>query len=361
MAEPGGVAVLVAGAARAGVTSVAYRLRERVPDCRVVEAHELTPGQVPVVLVWVVSATAPMTAAECVQAGAVAARAGAIIAVVNKIDDHRRWWHVLAANEARWPSPTWVAAAAAPRLGVPRIDDVAAALAHQLSDPLSVRRAAARAREAERAAYARRRVQLQQLRLELTSMVRRRCFAARAELVAQVATMRNRAQVEDLVRGRCQQIRADIEEELDAQVAARAPLPVLPDSPPPPFPSGRRLETQLMVVLGLGFGVGAALVVARLIATLTTGPGWASAAGGVVGVALTAWVVRARGLLHDRARWERWTADVLAALRIELEEAVASRMLTADTGPSAAVSALLNAGFNPSRRPETTDFAVTEQ
>ncbi|KMO69500.1 hypothetical protein [Mycolicibacterium obuense] len=357
MAEPGGVAVLVAGAARAGVTSMARRLRERVPDCRVVEAHELTPGQVPVVLVWVVSATAPMTAAECVQASAAAASAGAIIAVVNKIDDHRQWRPVLAANEARWPSPTWVAAAAAPRLGVPRIDDVAAALAQQLSDPLSVRRAAARAREAERAAYARRRVQLQQLRLELTSTVRHRCFAARAELLARVATMRHSAQVEDLVRSRCQQIRADIEAELDAQVTARAPLPVLPDSPPPPFPSGRRLETQLMVVLGLGFGVGAAVVVARLIATLTTGPGWASAAGGVVGVALTAWVVRARGLLHDRARWERWTADVLAALRIELEEAVASRMLTV----SAVDSAGHNAGHNPSQRRETTDFAVTER
>ena len=336
---------------------MARRLRERVPDCRVVEAHELTPGQVPVVLVWVVSATAPMTAAECVQASAAAASAGAIIAVVNKIDDHRRWRPVLAANEARWPSPTWVAAAAAPRLGVPRIDDVAAALAQQLSDPLSVRRAAARAREAERAAYARRRVQLQQLRLELTSTVRHRCFAARAELLARVATMRHSAQVEDLVRGRCQQIRADIEAELDAQVTPRAPLPVLPDSPPPPRRRSRDPARPSTGFPGDDRTGTAAVVVARLIATLTTGSGWASAAGGVVGVALTAWVVRARGLLHDRARWERWTADILAALRIELEESVASRVLTV----SAVDSAGHNAGHNPSQRRETTDFAVTER
>ena len=70
-------------------------------------------------------------------------------------------------------------------------------------------------------------------------------------------------------------------------------------------------------------------------------------------MALTAWVVRARGLLHDRARWERWTADVLAALRIELEEAVASRVLS--------VSAVDSADLNPSRWRETTDFAVTER
>lgn len=323
--------MLVAGAARAGVTSVVERLRERMPDHRFVEVNELPSGHAPVAVVWVVSATAPMTPAESGLAATVAAACDAVIAVVNKIDDHRAWRQVLAANTARLPAATWVTAAAAPRLGPPCVGDLTAALAAQLADPTVVRRSAARARETERAAHTRRRYQLQQLRIELTSTVRQRCIAARAELVAEVSTMRGRGQVEDLVRARCAQVRADVETQLTRAVGELTLTP----GPPMPLPAaGRRLETQLMAVLGVGFGVGVALVVARLTATLPIGPGWASAAGGVAGIALSAWVVRARRLLHDRAHWERWAGDVVAALRIELEDAVAGRLLALDAAQS---------------------------
>ncbi len=352
MAEPAHVeVVLVAGASRAGVTSVADRLRERMPDRRFVELPELVHGQLPIAVVWVVSATAPMTPDECARAGP---RAGAVVAVVNKIDDHRCWRQVLVLNAARLPTATWVAAAAAPRLGAPRIDDVATALAQQLADPSLAPRATARAREAERAAHARRRHQLHQLRFELMSAARHRCLAARAELLAEVSTMRSSRQVEDTVRTRCQQIRADLEAQLEEQVAVPADAPVAPpQSLTTPLTAGRRLETQLMVVLGAGFGVGVALVVARVTAALTTGPGWAWAAGGVAGLALTAWVVRVRGLLADRARWERWTSDVVAAVRIELEDVVAGRILAA-MPPSMPTAA-------SRRQPKTTDFVVTDR
>ncbi|MEH3141074.1 MAG: hypothetical protein PGN37_13005 [Mycobacterium kyogaense] len=333
MAEP----VLVAGAARAGVTSVADGLRTRMPDQRFVEAAELLPHQVPAAVVWVVSATAPMTSTESLRAAAEAAHTDAIVAVVNKIDDHRGWRRVLAVNEIRVPGASWVAVSAAPRLGTPRLDALVAALTAQLADPTLARRNAARSRDVRRAAHARRRHQLHQLRIELTSTVRQHCITARADLLAGTSTMRSSTEVEDRVRGRCADVRAEVEATLRARVAAITPAPVVPSAPPwrPPTlppPAGRRLETQLMVVLGAGFGVGAALAVARLTASLITG-GWAATAGGVAGVALTAWVVRARGLLHDRARWERWAGDVVAALRVELEDAVAGRLAAVESSP----------------------------
>ncbi|MBX7449191.1 hypothetical protein GR927_14435 [Mycolicibacterium sp. 3033] len=332
--------VLVAGPARAGVTSVADRLRERMPDRRFAELAELAPGQAPVAVVWVVSATAPMTPAECVAAATVSAGTDAVVAVVNKTDDHRAWRHVLAVDTTRMPAATWVTAAAAPRLGPPRVDELTAALTAQLADPTLTRRNSARARDAERAAQARARHQLQQLRLELQSTVRQRCIAARAELTDEVSAMRGRRQVEGRVRAHCAQVRADVEAQLARGVAeltpAQAPAPLPPGRPPMPLPAGRRLDTQLMAVLGVGFGVGVALVVARLTATLAVGAGWASAAGGVAGIALSTWVVRARALLHHRARWERWVGDVVAALRIELEDSVAGRLLALDAAQSAA-------------------------
>ncbi|MEW5812789.1 MAG: hypothetical protein AB1925_25485 [Actinomycetota bacterium] len=329
--------VLVAGATRAGVTSVADRLREQLPEHRFIEAHELRSGQAPVAVVWVVSATAPMPPSQRARFDAVTACTGAVVAVVNKIDDHRGWRQVLAANRARVPAATWVAASAAPRVGKPCVDDVVTALARQLADPTLVRRNAARAAQAERAGHAQSRYRLHQLRLELIAGVRRRCAAARAELLTEVATMRGRAEVEDRVRRRCHEIHDEVCAELEARVTELTALPVPPAPRPacaPAFLPSRRLETQLMVVLGAGFGFGVALVVARLAASLTSSPGWALGAGGVAGVAVTVWVVRVRGLLHDRAVWERWVGDVVAALRTDIEEVVSSRLLAVEAAGS---------------------------
>lgn len=86
-----------------------------------------------------------------------------------------------------------------------------------------------------------------------------------------------------------------------------------------------------MTVLGGGFGLGVALVISRLfvgVAPELTAAG--SVAGGLVGVALTVWVVRARGLLHDRALLERWVHEVTAGVRSSVEEKVAAGLLAAE-------------------------------
>ena len=115
------------------------------------------------------------------------------------------------------------------------------------------------------------------------------------------------------------------------------PAPPVPAAPPrpevgaPPLKS-RRLETQLMMILGAGFGLGVAVVVTRLFAGLAPGLTIAGlVVGGLVGLVLTVWVVGIRGLLHDRAVLDRWITDVTTALRSTVEERVATRVLTAET------------------------------
>ncbi len=57
-------------------------------------------------------------------------------------------------------------------------------------------------------------------------------------------------------------------------------------------------------------------MVARLLAGPAAGfTAAGAAAGGAAGLAVTVWVVRARGLLHDRAVLDRWVQDATAALR----------------------------------------------
>jgi hypothetical protein len=91
------------------------------------------------------------------------------------------------------------------------------------------------------------------------------------------------------------------------------------------------LETQLTMVLGAGFGFGVALAVTRLFAGLAPGLTIAGlVAGGLVGLALTVWVVGIRGLLQDRAVLDRWVTDVTATWRAVVEERVATRVLAAE-------------------------------
>jgi hypothetical protein len=94
-----------------------------------------------------------------------------------------------------------------------------------------------------------------------------------------------------------------------------------------------------MTVLGLGFGLGIALASSRLLAGVAPGLSAAgSAAGAVAGLALVVWVVRARGLLHDRALLDRWVGEVAATLRYRGEAMVAERLLGAESALVAARS-----------------------
>lgn len=359
--------VLVTGPPRAGVTSLVAELRRRMPDCRFVEPGDDEHTGAPAMVLFVVSAVAPLAESDCALAVLATEDTDAVVAVVSKIDDHRDWTAVLAADRAglaahtpRWGRIPWVGVAAAPRLGDPVVDDLVRTLGEHLADPGRVvrnqRRAwAARERtlrdERDRLVRQRRadavrrattlRTEVAQARLTATHNARRRCVALRTELLdaAAAAGRRNVAGFVDRARGRAAAVLAAVDADLAAHAATPADPAIAPDPlclPDPPL-GGRRLEIRLMTVLGAGFGLGVAMVVPRLLSGLA--PQLATAglfAGTMLGLLTTAWVIRTRALLHDRSVLERWVLEAVAALRCVTEERVATRMLAVETALAAA-------------------------
>ena len=146
--------VLVSGPWLAGTTGVIAALRERLPRHTFVERAELRPGAAPVAVVFVVSATAPLTESDCALLDAAAADTDAVIGVVAKIDVHRTWRDVLdadrriaAAHAHRYAGMPWVGAAAVPDLGAPVVDELLGAVGHALADESLHRRNRLRAWE----------------------------------------------------------------------------------------------------------------------------------------------------------------------------------------------------------------------
>lgn len=342
--------VLVAGPPRAGVTAMVGALGQRMPSTRFVESGGVTATDAVAAVVFVTSAVAPLVESDCAILGSVP-DADLVIAVVSKIDDHRGWRDVLAADrELLGPHVVWVGAAAAPRLGEPSVDELVGLLHTELYDPTTRNRNLLRGNEArlavlggERDELARRRrlaasergrrlrSEVQHTRLTLTQAARRRCADLRTELVGEAASMRRRdvRGFADHVRHRC----GDVLAEIDGDIVAYA------DQAAPPSPVGfadpplrsRRLESRLTAVLGAGFGFGVALVVTRFAAGLAPGLAAAGLAAGVgLGAATAVWVIRARALLHVRAVLHAWVADVCAAVRAAAEEKVAAGMLDAE-------------------------------
>jgi hypothetical protein len=383
--------VLVTGPWLAGTTSLIDTLRERMPECSFVEADERAPAHAPVAVVFAVSAVAPLTESDCALIDLATNYTDLIIGVVSKIDAHRNWRDVLAADRAhlaarapRYERVEWVGAAAAPDLGEPRLDELVGVLRKRLADPDVLRRNRLRAWEvrlqtvmerhqADAAGSDRRarvttlrknredilrgrrlsksertialRSQIQQARVQLTYFARNRCTSVRAELQedASNTSRRKLADFESYVRTRVGEVVDEVDEGITqhlGDVATELRLTAPEPPPPPPRPEvsrpplkSRRLETQLTMVLGAGFGFGVALAVTRLFAGLAPGLTIAGlVAGGLVGLLLTVWVVGIRGLLQDRAVLDRWVTDVTATLRSAVEERVATRVLAAETG-----------------------------
>jgi hypothetical protein len=382
--------VLVTGPWLAGTTSLIGALRERMPERTFVEADELEPSHAPAAVVFVVSAIAPLTESDCALVDLAANYTDLIIGVVSKIDAHRNWRDVLAADRAqfaarepRYQHVQWVGAAAAPDLGEPRLDELVGVLRQRLADPDVARRNRLRAwevrlqtaidryqadaagadRQARVSALRKNRddilrgrrlsksertialrSQIQQARVQLTYFARNRCTSVRAELQEDAAdtSRRKLGEFQSYVRTRAADVVDEVDEgitthlgdvasELGLSAPAAPPPAPRPEVSPPPLKS-RRLETQLTMVLGAGFGFGVALAVTRLFAGLAPGLTIAGlVAGGLVGLVLTVWVVGIRGLLQDRAVLDRWISDVTAALRSTVEERVAARVLAAET------------------------------
>ena len=65
--------VLVTGPWLSGSSSVAAVLRDRIPQHKFVESLELGPGDAPMAVVFVVSASAPLTDSDCTLLDAAAA------------------------------------------------------------------------------------------------------------------------------------------------------------------------------------------------------------------------------------------------------------------------------------------------
>ncbi len=386
--------VLVAGPWLAGTTSLISVLRDRMPEHTFVEADELSPAHAPVAVVFTVSAIAPLTESDCALIESATKYTDLVIGAVSKIDAHRNWRDVLAEDRElltqrapRYASVQWVGAAAAPDLGEPRLDELVDLLRQRLADPDVTRRNRLRAWEtrlhgiiagclaggdgADRMARVnalhnkrddilrRRRLaksergialrsRLKQAHVQLSHLARNRATSARGELAEDAAqvTRRGIGAFEPQVRTRMRDVIEDVDEGITAalaDVASDLDLPAPPAAgPPPPLPEivgpplkSRRQETQLMMILGAGFGLGVALVVTRLFAGLA--PGLTAAGlvvGGAVGLAVTVWVVGIRGLLHDRGVLDRWVSDVVNVVRSALEERVATRVLVAETALS---------------------------
>lgn len=381
--------VLVTGPWLAGASGVIAALRGRLPDHQFVETTDIGAADAPVAVVFVVSAVAPITESDCALVDLAAQHTDLVVGAVSKIDVHRNWREVLASDKSRlaahaerYRDMPWVGVAAAPDLGEPSIDDLVDLLRSRLDDADVKRRNRLRAWEsrlqkaisrhdndgagADRQARVtalqgrretlirERRVsksertialrsQIQQARVQLAYFARNRCTSVRTELQEDASSMTRRklGDFEGYVGTRV----ADVVDEVDAGVTKHftdvatelgldPPESPQPFSPPafaaPPLKS-RRLETQLMMVLGAGFGLGVALAVSRLFAGLAPGLTIAGlVAGGVVGLLLTVWVVSTRGLLNDRTMLDRWVGVVIGLLQGALEERVATRVVAAE-------------------------------
>ena len=94
-------------------------------------------------------------------------------------------------------------------------------------------------------------------------------------------------------------------------------------------------EMCLGAVLGVGFGLGAALGASRLLTGLAGLPEPTGAVSGLVaGLVLTLWVVGLRLRLQRRAALERWVAEAVALVRQAAEEELACRLLEVQTRTS---------------------------
>jgi hypothetical protein len=389
--------VLVTGPWLAGVSGVVAALSERLPEHTFIESTDLAAGEAPTAVVFVVSAAAALTESDCALLDAAAADTDAVIGAVSKIDVHRTWADVLAADREalsahapRYRDVPWTGVAALPDRGDPQVDDLVAAVREQLADTDLARRNRLRAwesrlqnvadrydRDADGAGRRARvealreqrsgilrerrlsksertialRSQAQQARVQLSYFARNRCASVRSELQEDTAglTRRQLPMFESYTRGRIDEVVAEVDEGTTthlADVAKSLGLAADPPAPaalpkiemPAPQLKSRRLETRLMMLVGAGFGLGVALTLSRLLADLTPGLTVAGAvACAAIGLALTVWVVGTRGLLRDRALLDRWAGEATAQLRSALEPLVATRVLGVESSLAAAL------------------------
>jgi len=183
------------------------------------------------------------------------------------------------------------------------------------------------------------RVELQRIRLELVRDSRRRYGDLRADLLARVPSGRGAAAgFEAGVRERLVEVAEQLREATAVELGSSGPVErwSLPEVTGPVLVQ-RPDELWLGIVLGAGFGLGAALGLARVATGLVGMPDGAGAVAGLVlGLALTVAVVGGRARLHRRAVLDRWVGSAIAAARQASEEELAYRLLEAQTDMASA-------------------------
>lgn len=174
------------------------------------------------------------------------------------------------------------------------------------------------------------RLELQRARLDLLRDARRQFGDLRTDLLAEVPSRPDAAApFEADVRERLAAVAGRVR--AAAGVALGNPVPAarwpLPDVPAPVL-TQRSDEMWLGVVLGAGFGLGAALGLARVATGLAGVPDpIGGALAFVLGLALTFAVIGVRSRLHRRAVLDRWVGTAVAAVRQASEEELGFRLL----------------------------------
>lgn len=291
-----------------------------------------------------------MTGSEVELLHVTARRAAIVVAVVSKIDVHRVGRDVLVANRARYPVVDWMGVAAAPEIGVERVDELVDALNASVPWEGGRPAPAVSRRRSGTSESAGRRSHVQQARIHLNAQARAVCAAMRAELHESAAEMPLR-RVETFRREACSRA-AQAVEDLDRTVTRRLAevgdacglesdfglpadgVPVLV------FPSIRSpdLENRLTALLATGFGIGAAVTCSRLlegVVPVFSDTPASGAISAVAGAVLGSWLGYTRRVLSARASMDRWIDEVAAMLRTTLEERITARVLTAEIGVDA--------------------------
>lgn len=332
--------IVVIGPPLSGATSLAAALRHRLPGTSVTERSDGSAA----VAVFVVSAAAPMVASQIALVGDTARRAESVVAAVSKIDVHRTWRDVLAINRDRvarqYPVVPWSGVAAAPEFGTPLVDDLVEAVRTAARSPIEIRR-----QPTTIEARISRRGHLQHARIQLSAQARAACATLRAELHQGAASLSLR-DVEPFrreARVQAEQVADDLDRAVTMRLARVANSCGLGSAFAPPtdcvpelnFPPARQvgLENRLTALLGMGFGVGAAVTSDRVFTAMVTpivGTAAAAAASLAIGICLGSWLVHTRRLLSARGTLDRWIDESSVALRTVLEERVAARLLAAE-------------------------------
>lgn len=380
-------AVMVTGSWLAGASTLATELSSRISGVRIVEPEELQHGQAPSAVVFVCSGTAPLTPSDCGLIQLAAANTDALVAVVSKIDVHQSWREVmnrnreiLAEHDSRFSGVTWLGVST--RGTAAGLDELVRAVRKVREEPALAERNRLRAwatrlqgmlnvppeagegaradelRNQRQAAVRRTRSgksertlalrnRIAQARMTLLYFARKRVGSVAGELREDLAELKRRdvPGFGDRVRRRAAEVVAEVEQgteehlaEISAEVTQRwaAPRPSANRPVPPeaadPSVRSRRLETRMMALFGVFFGLGAALTVSRLVAYVRPGLAPAGLAVGLIaGACIAVWLVAVRGLLHDRTVLDRWLGDTTGELRAYLEQWVAARVLEVET------------------------------